>query len=296
MADVRLTSARYTYVHNDHKDPFLAIDTHHIAVRKSIAKIFLIYLSILLLLTNTFYVLLETSSTIFLWSILLGAFLVKSLHWKPVERDSLDATDLFRESILMVLSFYFVFEYTESVVVMPAFGVQLETPYGSGRIIRRFVPIGKILKPVLNECVTPVTCYWSLALIIHGEEELMLVFKVKFNSCGILGIGLILSLSVRFEERKDPKESIFLLAVESLFDCPRDMSEPGHPNRIEWDDSSSFRICKIRILNKCHSAVLLILVSLLAHFIVQELRPPVKMLVPIWKALCAATDSKEAQI
>lgn len=25
----------------------------------------------------------------------------------------------------------------------------------------------------------------------------------------------------------------------------------------------------------------------------QELQPPVKMLVPVWKALCAATDGKE---
>ena len=35
---------------------------------------------------------------------------------------------------------------------------------------------------------------------------------------GISGIGLILSLFVPFEERKDPKESISLLVVESLFD------------------------------------------------------------------------------
>ncbi|CAK9137032.1 unnamed protein product [Ilex paraguariensis] len=83
---------------------------------------------------------------------------------------------------------------------MPALGVQLETHYGSRKIIRRFVPISKILKPVLNECVTPVTCYWSLSLIVGGEDELTLVFK--------------------------------------------------------------------------------------------ELNPPVKMLVPIWKALCAAIDSK----
>lgn len=48
----------------------------------------------------------------------------------------------------------------------------------SGRTIRHFVPISKILKPVINECVTPVTCYWSLSLMIRGEEELMLVFKV----------------------------------------------------------------------------------------------------------------------
>ncbi|PKU64711.1 hypothetical protein MA16_Dca017653 [Dendrobium catenatum] len=47
----------------------------------------------------------------------------------------------------------------------------------SGKIARRFVPGGKILRPVLNECVTPFTCYWSLALILHGEDQLMLVFQ-----------------------------------------------------------------------------------------------------------------------
>lgn len=52
----------------------------------------------------------------------------------------------------------------------------------SGKTVRQFVPISRILKPVLTECVTPVTCYWSLSLIIRGEEELMLVFKVKFIS------------------------------------------------------------------------------------------------------------------
>lgn len=50
--------------------------------------------------------------------------------------------------------------------------------YCSGKVIRRFVPVDKILKPVLLECLTPVTCYWSLSLIVKGEDELLLVFKV----------------------------------------------------------------------------------------------------------------------
>ncbi|KAM3401256.1 hypothetical protein ACQJBY_005805 [Aegilops geniculata] len=68
----------------------------------------------------------------------------------------------------------------ESVVIMPSFGVQLEIHFWSGRVDRHFVPIGKILKPLLNECVTPVTCYWSLALLLRDEEELKLVFQ-KFR-------------------------------------------------------------------------------------------------------------------
>lgn len=54
----------------------------------------------------------------------------------------------------------------------------LHPPKNSGSKSRRFIPMSKILKPVLNECVTPVTCYWSLSLIVRGEEELTLVFKV----------------------------------------------------------------------------------------------------------------------
>ncbi|PUZ58195.1 hypothetical protein GQ55_5G490500 [Panicum hallii var. hallii] len=65
----------------------------------------------------------------------------------------------------------------ESLVIMPAFGVQLEQHFWSGRVHRKFVPTGKILRPVLNECVTPFTCYWSLALLLRDEYGLMLVFK-----------------------------------------------------------------------------------------------------------------------
>lgn len=77
---------------------------------------------------------------------------------------------------------------------MPAFGVQLETHFWSGKVNRRFIPIGKILKPVLNECVTPVTCYWSLALILRDEDELMLVFRVDttlFLACVIVQLTVL---------------------------------------------------------------------------------------------------------
>ncbi|KAM1836249.1 hypothetical protein ACFX14_018200 [Malus domestica] len=169
-----ITSSKYTYLH-DCKWPCEAVDVHHIIVKKSGAKGFFRYFFSLVILATAFYLFLvkEKSVVIVLWGLLLNAFLVKLLQ-KSVEK--------------------------ESVVIMPAFGVQLETHYASGKVIRRFVPMDKILKPVLLECVTPVTCYWSLSLIVHGEAELVLVFK--------------------------------------------------------------------------------------------DLRPPMKMLVPIWKALCAATGTK----
>lgn len=94
----------------------------------------------------------------------------------------------------------------------------------SGRVHRKFVPTGKILRPVLNECVTPVTCYWSLALLLRDDYGLMLVFKVN-----------------------GPAFSKFSGARYG--------------------------------------------VNGLKELILQNLNPPAKMLIPIWKALCAFVDS-----
>ncbi|GAB4848381.1 hypothetical protein Ancab_003076 [Ancistrocladus abbreviatus] len=179
MDEKPITNSRFKYVHETEKWPPEMVDIHHVAVaRCSGLMSTVLWVSALLLLSNASHLLLgkERSLTILLWCIVLGAFSVRLLQRKLVVK--------------------------ESVVIMPAFGVQLETHYRRGRIVRRFVPINKILKPVLNECVTPVTCYWSLALILCEEDELMLVFK--------------------------------------------------------------------------------------------KLRPPLKMLIPIWKALCAATDFEDS--
>lgn len=169
-----ISNSRFIYTH----DISHAVDTHHIIAPTNIVKSILIYMiAILILLYAVFlHFQKETPVTTVIWSLFFAALLVKLLIWRPIVK--------------------------ESVVIMPSFGVQLETHYGSGRIRRCFIPISKILKPVLNECVTPVTCYWCLCLLVSDEDELTLVFK-KF-------------------------------------------------------------------------------------------RPPLEMLVPIWKALCAATDSRES--
>ncbi|KAD4180396.1 hypothetical protein E3N88_28987 [Mikania micrantha] len=95
----------------------------------------------------------KTVTTV-IWSLFMFAILIKLLIQRPIVK--------------------------ESVIIMPEFGVQLETHYGSGKINRRFIPVSKILKPVLNEHVTPVTCCWCLSLLIRNENELTLVFK-KFR-------------------------------------------------------------------------------------------------------------------
>ncbi|KAL6992828.1 hypothetical protein U1Q18_010948 [Sarracenia purpurea var. burkii] len=152
-AELCVSNRRYTYIHDDHKGPLEAIDAHHVVVQKSSAKSLTVYLFVLLLTITVFslYLLKDESIYFLLWSLLLSAFLVRLFLQKSVQK--------------------------ESVIIMPAFGVQLETQYRSGKTIHRFIPIDKILKPILNECVTPITCYWSLSLIVREEEELILVFK-----------------------------------------------------------------------------------------------------------------------
>lgn len=139
----------YTYKHHCDK----GLDIHEIFVKKSRTRVLLSYVGVVFLLANVLQSLLAKESLCLgsLWSITFGILVAKCLQYKPVKK--------------------------ESVVIMPAFGVQLEIHFWSGRVHRRFVPISKILKPLLNECVTPVTCYWSLVLLLRDEEELMLVFQ-----------------------------------------------------------------------------------------------------------------------
>ncbi|KAL3525171.1 hypothetical protein ACH5RR_013543 [Cinchona calisaya] len=150
-------NGKYKYIHDIQKSSPDAIDVHHILLQRSTKKQLFIFsfFALLLFATPPFFFSLFFQQgnllAIIPWNLLLVGLFVRLFSRKLVKR--------------------------ESVIILPAFGVQLETQYGSGRTIRHFVPISKILKPVLNECVTPVTCYWSLALIIRGEEELILVFK-----------------------------------------------------------------------------------------------------------------------
>ncbi|KAF2929328.1 hypothetical protein DAI22_05g049400 [Oryza sativa Japonica Group] len=186
----------YTYNHNSDS----GFDVHEIYVKRSRFWVLLSYIGMVFLLASVcqLYLSKEGLSTGSVWSIAFGILVAKCLQYKPVKK--------------------------ESVVIMPTFGVQLEIHFWSGRVHRRFVPIGKILKPLLNECVTPVTCYWSLALLLRDEEELRLVFQVKFICSNLL---------------------------------LRDQRKIQSPIELN--------------LQKSH--------------------PPVKMLVPVWKALCKFLNS-----
>uniref|UniRef100_A0A0A9BZD9 Phosphatidylinositol N-acetylglucosaminyltransferase subunit H conserved domain-containing protein n=1 Tax=Arundo donax TaxID=35708 RepID=A0A0A9BZD9_ARUDO len=148
----RISDGMYTYKHRCEG----GVDIHEIFVKKSTFRVLLSCFGAVLLLANVCRTLLSKESLCLgtRWSISFSGIIAKCLQYDTVKK--------------------------ESLVIMPGFGVQLEQHFWSGRVHRKFVPIGKILKPVLNERVTPVTCDWSLALLLRDEYGLMLVFK-KFR-------------------------------------------------------------------------------------------------------------------
>ncbi|VVB10171.1 unnamed protein product [Arabis nemorensis] len=157
MVDLSLSNKRYTYVQESESEPTRgAIDIHHVIINGSRATGYACRKGLgffLVLLASSMYFLLgkDNPFTTLSWGFLLSGLFVMLQSRKFVKK--------------------------ESVVIMPTFGIQLETQYLSGKTVSRFIPIGKILKPVLAECVTPITCYWSLSLLLRGEEQLTLVFK-----------------------------------------------------------------------------------------------------------------------
>lgn len=144
-----ISSGIYRYTHRCES----GVNIHDVFVERSALRVLFSYFGAMCLLASVCrtFLLKESLCLGSFWSVPFSAIVAKCLRYKPVKK--------------------------ESLVIMPAFGIQLEQHFWSGRVHRKFVPISKILKPVLNECVTPITCYWSLALLLRDEDEIMLVFQ-----------------------------------------------------------------------------------------------------------------------
>ncbi|XP_072982462.1 uncharacterized protein [Typha latifolia] len=94
----------YSYGHLGQKAP-QAIDVHEIFVRKNRLRVLLSYVGTITLLASIYCSVMakEHLCVSSIWSILVGILVAKCLEYKPVKK--------------------------ESVVIMPAFGVQLETHF-----------------------------------------------------------------------------------------------------------------------------------------------------------------------
>ncbi|CAO2830708.1 unnamed protein product [Amaranthus hypochondriacus] len=107
MAEKSIANSRCIYIHEIGKWPSHTVDIHHIVCRKKRRWHILACFSALVLLLNTFYLLLgqDIQVSILLLYLIIGVVLVRLLRRRVVEK--------------------------ESVVIIPGFGVQIETLYKS---------------------------------------------------------------------------------------------------------------------------------------------------------------------
>ncbi|CAN1127381.1 hypothetical protein LINPERPRIM_LOCUS29595 [Linum perenne] len=80
--------------------------------------------------------------------------------------------------------------------------------------------VSKILKPVLLQRVTPVTCYWILCLILRVEEELTLIFKAcqffSFDVFNIFSNNLELAFWIWLLMNLEKLDSLFRRCIHLL--------------------------------------------------------------------------------
>uniref|UniRef100_A0A7N0UWN7 Phosphatidylinositol N-acetylglucosaminyltransferase subunit H conserved domain-containing protein n=1 Tax=Kalanchoe fedtschenkoi TaxID=63787 RepID=A0A7N0UWN7_KALFE len=159
-----MEDAKFTYVHQ----PSESIEIHHISLNT--------HSSLLLRAAALLLLLLPISLHLFLAKLLVKLSL-GCIADEDISVKACPESKPFSSFVQFMLTLLFLHFASESVLIILDFGIQLETFYRR-KVVRRFVPIGKLLQPTLNECVTPVTCKWSLSMILRGEEELLLELRI----------------------------------------------------------------------------------------------------------------------
>ncbi|CAL4895515.1 unnamed protein product [Urochloa decumbens] len=128
----------------------MGVDVHEIFVKKSRLRVVLWYVGILFLLVNISQPLLAK------WKLTHLNISGGPIHWISLE--------------------YYICHSCCQMFAIQTCEERVRSDYASFWGSARD-PFLEILKPLINECVTPVTCYWSLALLLRDEEELLLVFQ-----------------------------------------------------------------------------------------------------------------------
>ncbi|KAI4990575.1 hypothetical protein ZWY2020_038938 [Hordeum vulgare] len=152
-----ISSGMYIYTHHCES----GVNIHDVFVERSPFRVMFSYIGVICFLANVCHTFLPKSLCIgSFWSVPFSTIVAKCLQYKSMKKESLVIVTAFgihiEQYFWTSLSFYLFYTY----VILHI-----------GRVHCRFVNINKIIKSVLNECVTPVTCYWSLALLLHDEDE-----------------------------------------------------------------------------------------------------------------------------
>lgn len=75
----------------------------------------------------------------------------------------------------------------ETILVIRDVGVQVKTVYLGGRSVSRFIDRSKIADIIINEAITMFHIRVYMAIIVEGEDKMVVVFQVSSpSSCSFL--------------------------------------------------------------------------------------------------------------
>lgn len=83
---------------------------------------------------------------------------------------------------------------TETILVIRDVGIQVKTIYLGGRSSSRFIDRSKISDIIINEAITMMHIRVYMAIIVEGQDRMVVVFQVS--------IGILFFLMSRLRERE----------------------------------------------------------------------------------------------
>ncbi|CAG8722794.1 3560_t:CDS:2, partial [Ambispora leptoticha] len=74
----------------------------------------------------------------------------------------------------------------ESILLIHDVGVQVKTTFMDGRCVSKFIDRSKILDVVINEGITMLSVKFYLAIIVEGQDRMVVVFEHLLPRLNIL--------------------------------------------------------------------------------------------------------------
>ena len=90
-----------------------------------------------------------------------------------------------------MLTIIIIINKIETILVIRDVGVQVKTVYLGGRSVSRFIDRSKITDIIINEAITMFHIRVYMAIIVEGEDKMVVVFQVcSPSSCSLLSLSV----------------------------------------------------------------------------------------------------------
>ena len=93
---------------------------------------------------------------------------------------------------------YRLFINIESILIVRDLGVQVKTVYMDGRCISRFIDHSCIADIIINEGITMLQVKFYMAIIVEGQDRMVIVFEVVISANTVMRMLLPASTNTYF--------------------------------------------------------------------------------------------------